>query len=263
MARFITKECPHCHEDSFGARELFSLNYFSEDQCKACGKLVRNDGFRQFLTVPAILIAMFLGWAVFASLPNLLEPFGLLLFVILAALPVIILAQPVKLDPKSDLAPFTPDLDNDKVIVVKGWNEDELQRMLDDFIEDDSSGVASYKIEVEKRDEDLHRLTFPRDIHAAVFGFLVNYLAYPTNFALAGRSIMVAGKTMLRSDFQGIPESLVGNKAIIYLPENDQDYDVIYLQTETGDTFANSFSEGVWREVKDARLSSEVKMLFG
>ena len=263
MARFLIKECPHCHEDSFGARELFSLNYFSTDQCKSCGKLVRNDGFRQFLTVPAILIALFLGLAVFASLPNLLEPFGLLLFVILAALPVIILAKPVKLDPKSDLAPFTPDLDNDKVIVVKGWNEDELQKILNDFIAEDTSGVASYKIDVNKRDEDLYSLTFPQDIHPAIFGFLVNYLAYPMNLGLAGRSIIVAGKAMLNSDFQGIPPSLVGKKAIIYIPENDQDYDVVYLQTETGTTLANSFNDGVWREVKDARLSSEVKMLFG
>jgi len=262
MGQFLTKECPHCHEDSFGARELFFLNYFSEDQCKACGKLVRNDGFRQLLTVPAILVALFLGLAVFASFPSPLEPFGLLLCVILAALPVIILAKPVKLDPKSDLAPFTPDPDNDKVIVVKGWNEDELQRILDDFIDADTSRDASYKIEVEKRDEDLYSLTFPQDIHAAVFGFLVNYLAYPTNFALTRHSIIVAGKTMLSSDFQGIPESLAEKKAIIYIPENDQDYDVIYLSVETGATFANAFSEGVWREVKDARLLSEVKMLF-
>src|SRR5437870_3818113 len=138
MDPFLTKACPHCHEDSFGVRELFSLNYFSADQCKACGKLVRNDGFRQFLTVPAILIALLLGLAVFASLPSPLEPFGLLLFVVLAALPVIILAQPVKLDPKSDLAPFTPDADNDKVIVVKGWTEDELQKILNDFIAEDT-----------------------------------------------------------------------------------------------------------------------------
>src|SRR5947207_14433850 len=238
MGQILTKECPHCREDSFGPRELFSLDYFSADQCKACGKLVRNDGFRQFLTVPAILIALFLGLAVFASLSSPLEPFGLLLFVILAALPVIILAKPIKLDPKSDLAPFTRDLDNDKVIVVKGWNEDELQMILADFIEADTSGVASYKIEVEKRDEDLYSLTFSQDIHAAVFGFLVNYLAYPRNFGLAGRSIIVAGKTRLSSDFQGIPQSLLGNKAIIYLPENDQDYDVVYLQTETGVTMA-------------------------
>jgi hypothetical protein len=94
-----------------------------------------------------------------------------------------------------------------------------------------------------------------------VFGFLVNYLAYPTNFALAGRSIIVAGKTMLSSDFQGIPQSLVGSKAIIYVPEDDQDYDVIYLQTETGTTLANSFSDGVWRNVNNARMSSDVKTL--
>src|SRR5258708_17263959 len=261
MGQFMTKECPHCHEDSFGARELFSLDYFSADQCKACGKLVRNDGFRQFLTVPAILVALFLGLAVFASLPNPLEPFGLLLFVILAALPVIILAEPVKLDPKSDLAPFTPDPNNHKAIVVKGWNEDEVQKILDDFVAADSSSVDSYKIDVHKRDEDLYSLTFPQDIHPTIFGFLVNCLAYPVNFGLAGRSIIVAGKTMLNSDFHGIPQSLVGNKAIIYVPENDQDYDVVYLQTETGATLANSFSDGVWRKVNDARLSSEVKTL--
>ena len=261
MARFITKECPHCHEDSFDWRERIVLDYFSPHECKACGKLVRNDGFRQFLIVPTILVTLFVGIVIFASLPSSLEPFGLLLVLVLAALPVIILAKPIKLDPKSDLAPFAPDLDNDKVIVVKGWNEDELQRILDDFIEADTSGVASYKIEVEKRDEDLYSLTFSQDIHAAVFGFLVNYLAYPTNFALAGRSISVAGKTMLSPDFQGIPESLAENKAIIYVPENDQDYDVIYLLVETGAAFANAFSEGVWREVKDTRLSSEVKML--
>ena len=263
MARFLTKECPHCHEDSFGWRQLVSLDYFSPYECKACGKLVRNDGFRQFLIVPTILVTLFVGIVLFASLPSSLEPFGLLLVLVLAAAPVIILAKPVKLDPKSDLAPFTPDPDNDKVIVVKGWSEDELQKILNDFIAEDTSGVASYKIEVNKRDEDLYSLSFPQDIHPAIFGFLVNYLAYPMNFALAGRSIIVAGKAMLNSDFQGIPQSLVGKKAIIYIPENDQDYDVVYLQTETGTTLANSFNDGVWREVKDARLSSEVKMLFG
>src|SRR5256884_9527923 len=261
MARFLTKECPHCHEDSFGWRQLVSLDYFSPYECKACGKLVRNDGFRQFLVIPTILVTLFVGIVLFASLPDSLEPFGLVLLLVLVALPVIILAKPVKLDSKSDLAPFTPDPDNDKVIVVKGWNEDELQRILDDFVAEDSSGVASYKIEVEKRDEDLHRLTFPQDIHAALFGFLVNHLAYPTNFVLTGRSITVAGKTMLSSDFQGIPKSLVGSKAIIYVPEDDQDYDVVYLQTESGATLANSFSDGVWRNVNNARLSSEVKTL--
>lgn len=255
------KQCPHCHEDSFGARELFSLDYFSADQCHACGRLVRNDGFRQFLTLPAILVALFLGFAIFASLPNSLEPFGLVLFIVLAALPIIILAKPIKLDYKSDLAPFAPDPNNDKVIMVKGWNEAELNRILDDFIEEDSSSAPEYKIDVHKRDENLYDLTFPQDIHPALLGFLVNYLSYPTNLGLGQRSIAVAGKITLDSNFQGIPESLIGRKAIIYVPENDQDYDVIYLQAETGAALANSFTEGIWRKVANARLSNEVKML--
>src|SRR6516165_2635804 len=120
------KECPHCHEDSFGFRELLALDYFSPDECKACGKLVRNDGFRQLLIVPGILVAFFLGYVILVSLPSSLEPFGLPLFIVLAVLPLIFLAKPVKFDLKADLGPFTPDPNNDKVILVKGWKEDEL-----------------------------------------------------------------------------------------------------------------------------------------
>ena len=256
------KECPHCHVDSFGVRELLVLDYFNPDDCKACGKPVRNDGFRQFLTVPAILASLFLGFVILTSLPNSLEPFGLLVLVVLAVLPVILLAKPVKLDPKASVAPFTPNPENDKLILVKGWNEDELRTILDDFVEEDRSDSLPYKIEIHERHESLFNLAFPQDIHPMVFGFLVNYLAYPTNFDLSGRSIVVAGKTTLNLDFKGIPQTFVGEKAIVYVPENDQDYDVVYLRTETGGSLAISFAEDVWRNVKDARLSNEVKMLF-
>jgi len=256
------KECPHCHEESFGFRELFQLDYFSPDECKACGKLVRNDGFRQFLTIPAILVSLFLGVVIFASLPSSLEPFGLLLLIVLAALPVMLLAKPVKIDyPKVELAPFIPDSNNDKIIMVTGWNEDELRKMLDDFIEEDLSGAPPYKIDLAMRYEDSYRLTFPQDIHPALFTSLVNYLAYPIDFGLKERSVTIAGKTTLNSAF-GVSESLMGEKAIVYVPENDEDYDVVYMKTEAGAAFANSLDEMIWRPVNDARLSREVKMLI-
>ncbi len=255
------KECPYCHEESFGFRELFQLDYFSPDECKACGKLVRNDGFRQFLTIPAILVSLFLGFVILASLPSSLEPFGLLLLIALAALPVMLLAKPVKIDyPKVELAPFIADANNDKIIMVMGWNEDELRKMLDDFIEEDLSGAPPYKIDIAKRYENFYRLTFPQDIHPAVFTSLVNYLAYPIDFGLKGRSIVV-GKTTLNSAF-GVSQSLVGEKAIIYVPENDEACDAVYMQTEAGASFANSLDEMIWRPVNNARLSREVKMLI-
>lgn len=257
------KECPHCHEDSFGVRELFSLDYFSADECKACGKLVRNDGFRQFLTLPTILLALFLGFVIFPLIPSPLEPFGLLLVIVLVALPIVLLAKPVKLDDlEAELTPFIPDLENDKVIMVSGWDEEELRKILDDFVEEDASAAHECPIDINERYQNFHRLTFPEDIHPSEFACLVNYLNYPMNPGLAERSIIVAGKTTLNSDFQDIPPSLMGKKAMLYVPENDQDYDVVYMQTETGATFAKSMSEQAWRRISDPRLSSEVQMLI-
>jgi len=255
------KQCPHCHEESFGVRELFQLDYFSHHECKACGQLVRNDGFRQLLTLPTILVALFLGIVLFSLVPSPSQPFALILIIVLVALPVVLLAKPVKFAPKTDLAPFTPDPNNDKVIMIKGWNEDELNKLLDDFIEEDMSGSPPCKIDVHKRYENLYSLTFPQDIHPMAFASLVNYLAYPVSLGLAEHTIVVAGKTTLNLDFEGVHQSLVGTRAILYIPENDQDYDVVYLQTETGATLANSFGEGVWRNVSDARLPSEVELL--
>jgi len=49
---------------------------------------------------------------------------------------------------------------------------------------------------------------------------------------------------------------------MLYVPENDQDYDVVYLQTASGANLAYSFSEDEgWKPVKTARLSTEVKRL--
>ena len=257
------KECPHCHEDSFGVRELFSLDYFSADECKGCGKLVRNDGFRQILTLPTILLALFFGFVIFSLIPSPLEPFGLLLVFLLVALPIVLLAKPVKVgDSEAELTPFIPDIENDKIIMVSGWNEEELRRILDDFVAEDASAAHECRIEISKQYQNLHRLTFPEDIHPSEFAYLVNYLNYPMNFGLTERSIAVAGKTSLNSDFQGIPPSLVRKKAILYVPENDQDYDVMYLQTETGATFTKSMSEKAWRQASDPRFPSYVKMLF-
>lgn len=261
MAPILTKECPHCHEESFNTRELLGLDYFSATQCKECGAPVRNDGFRQFMILPAILVVFFAGLIVFSLLPGSLEPFGFLFIIVSVFLTYTLLAKPVTLSyPKIDAPPFTPDSDNDKVIIVKGWQEPELRRIVDNFIAGASSGFSA-SIEIEQLEGEVLRMTFPEDINVGDFACLVNHINYPTNLELTGRTIIVAGTTTLPSDFHGIPEPLAGVEAIVYVPENDRDVDVVYLQTETGLILANSFSEGVWHKVDETRLSDEVKSL--
>jgi len=67
----------------------------------------------------------------------------------------------------------------------------------------------------------------------------------------------------LSAEFDGVDSTFVGKKAVLYVPQDDQDHDVVYMQTESGINLANSFTEIKWKRVNDARLSSEVRNLIG
>jgi hypothetical protein len=255
------KQCPHCHEESFGWRELISLDYFSSTECKACGQLVRNGGVRLFLTFPAILAALFVGGILLSVLPGSMEALGVLFIFLLIGISLIVLAKPSRPEnPDAGLPSFTPDLNNNKMMMVCGWQEDELAGIIDDF-RAESTIDPPMEIEIRKRFESEFLLTFPGDIAPWNFAALVNYLIYPIGFDSAGRALVVAGRTTLNADFTGIPESLHGKKAIVYVPENDDDYTVVYMHTETGDNFAGSFNEMVWQSVDEPRLPASIQAL--
>lgn len=224
---------------------------------------MRNSGWRALLTPLAFISILLASRPLLDFVPP--EKAAFLIPVALIVLPVVLvlITKPIKFEdpPPRDLAPFTPNPDNDKAILIQGWSEDELRRILDEFVEGDLSDFPAFQIEIKQLSENSFALTFPEDLHPAEFLSLINYLAYPINVDSDGRSIVVAGQTTLNSDFDSIPRALEGKRALLYLPENDKDYDVVCLQTESGGTLARSFSEGVWRWVKDARLSSAVKSL--
>ncbi|MEK6280256.1 MAG: hypothetical protein AABN95_07850 [Acidobacteriota bacterium] len=253
------KKCPHCHEETFGSHQLFGLDYWGVDECPNCRQLVRNDGLRQFLVLPAILGLLAVGMLLFSIVPDVFQPFAFLIALILIALPVILLAKPVKVEQEVSLPAFSADPENDKVITVSGWNEVELRQILEGFIAENSSGWPPYKVDLHEEYKNRFRLSFPEDIHPSLFAFLVNYAMYPIEFETKQRRIIVAGRATLNEAFDGIPEEFLGQKAILYVPENDEEHDVVYLQTETGMNFANSLGENDWRQVDEARLPFELR----
>jgi hypothetical protein len=183
--------------------------------------------------------------------------------VIIAFVALTYLLRGMQASPEPPAIPsFTPNSINDKVIFVKGWDEVEIRQIINDFIEQDKDVLyPAYTIEPHQQGEHLYRLTFPQDIHPWLFAFLINYLVYPFDLDLETRVILVVGKATLNSEFEGIDSSLLGQKAILYVPEDDEDYDVVYMQAESGINFARSFNEMKWRKVNEARLSNEVKNL--
>lgn len=256
------KQCPHCREYSFDLRELISLNYFSVQSCPSCGKLVRNDGLRQLLMFPVIGGAAVVGYLMLSALPEWLLPISLALTLALLVAAITFVAKPVKADYREiNSTPFDPAPDNDKVVLVDGWNEEQLRLIIDGFMAARDSAGPSYEIELHQLGNGVCQLVFPQDIHPSEFAALVNYLHYPIEFGISEHTIAAVGRMTLSAAFDGIPERLIGEKAILYVPQNDEDHDVVYVQTGSGARYSYSFADASWRQVKVARVSAEVNLL--
>jgi hypothetical protein len=149
---------------------------------------------------------------------------------------------------------------NGKEVVVRGWNNEELSGILTDFADAYDNDLGSgFDYEVQPHDNGSIRITFPHDIPALQFSFLVNYLQYPKNYDLKGRSISVVGKALITPNFHPPSKDLVSQNAVFYVPSNDQDYDLVYVRV--GDeTFENSFAARCWKRVADSRIPSDVEI---
>jgi hypothetical protein len=151
---------------------------------------------------------------------------------------------------------------NDKLILVSGWNKDELQKILTDFNKMyQNQGYPAYVISTTKLNANQYRLTFPEDIHPLLFIFLINYLAYPFNFDLKTHTITVAGSTTLNVDYEGLNPIFIGQKAIFYIPEHDSVHDAVYMLTSQGDCLSSKLTTGEWNAVNQKNLNALAKQL--
>lgn len=247
------KDCPYCHDYSFDEHALLNLSYYKVQPCSNCGKPVRNDGLRQLAIVPVMLCALVFGAFLIFILPGWLTPLGWLLLVLLGLAPLVILPKPIKAD-RHLLTPFDPDPENDKAILVTGWDSDELNTILAGFLGQEHSPAPHFTIEIDQLRDDRYQLTFPDDIHPAVFVSLINYLQYPIELPAPDTAIICVGRATVDKAFDGLPAELMGSRAYLYIPTEDQDCDAVFMRTECGMTFAWSLVDPVWRVESNPRL---------
>lgn len=142
---------------------------------------------------------------------------------------------------------------NDTILVIRGWNREELSRILTDFSKMyRDQGLLS--LSVAQRADNIFAISFPQDIPPSRLFVLVNYIQYPKDFDLKRHSIGVVAYALLTPAF-GIPDtSFVGKRAAIYVPADDKSYDLVYAKIQSsGAAYKISFTDFVWRPVTDAR----------
>jgi hypothetical protein len=154
---------------------------------------------------------------------------------------------------------FVPDVDNDNRILVAGLNRAELDEVLGDFLrarDHDDAIVLDIKI----AGTGPFTLTFPQDVEPDLFMNLVNYLTYPEAIDLTTHSLGVLGQITLNTQIQLPTAELAGKKALVYVPEDDDDFATVFVHVE-GVTYENSFARLQWVPVDTERMPSAVRAL--
>jgi len=147
---------------------------------------------------------------------------------------------------------FVADKNNQTSVSVRGWSQSELDKILAYFLGAyELSGKMSVKVTA--KSDGVLTIAFPDDIPPTILLFLVNYLKYPKDFDLTQRSIGVLGRVALTSAFDLPDPKLLGQRADIYVPADDDQYDLVYAKTETGAVYKIPFTNLRWKSVDTAR----------
>jgi hypothetical protein len=108
----------------------------------------------------------------------------------------------------------TPIAMSNKELLVRGWSDTELRRILADF----------------------QRLSGNRQ-----------------GFDLNSRPVLVAGRATITSDFLPSDQSLVGKRILVYVPSEDKRYDEVFAQAE-GQSYEFPFTRTGFIRAQEPRL---------
>ncbi|HTE40800.1 MAG TPA: hypothetical protein VK629_08215 [Steroidobacteraceae bacterium] len=149
-----------------------------------------------------------------------------------------------------------PDRRNDKALFVHGLSTQELDIVLSAF-------AATYKDELRnfryliRAEGPVQHAVFPNDLEPRLFSFLVNYAQYPQGLNLTQRSVISVGTATVTAAF-GAPAEVVGRKAVLYVPTDDGDFDLVYVAVGEK-TFRQSFTNMRWKRETDRRMAQTVQ----
>jgi len=142
----------------------------------------------------------------------------------------------------------------DKKLLVRGWSGTEFRQILGDFQRMYRDRLPpNFTPEVHVRDAGVFRITFPTDIAARFFCWLINYIQYPSDFDLKSRTILVAGSAAMSSDFLPSEQSLLGKSILFYVPANDENNDGVLAPVDSPGS-KNPHESERWRLVQEPRI---------
>lgn len=170
-------------------------------------------------------------------------------FVLVAVVIIIVIVAAISRKPAKDFT-NTPNGDvdkkateavriNDKLIRIEKVTYDQLKRVLYDFKalyidEFTAAGLVSIS-------DTSYIIRFPEGISFRLFAYLVNYLHYPNDIESWNPNI-IAWTTLQQGD-EWVNEEMLNKKAMLFIPDDDTEYDNVHLITDYAKGYILDFSK--------------------
>lgn len=135
-------------------------------------------------------------------------------------------------------------MNKENFIVIKGGSYNEIKKALRQWIEIYSDELeANIKFDLFKTGNDSAIIAIEEGVNNENFNFLINYLCYPEGIDY---KIKVEGYTTA-ADAKLFPKDLLNKRLLIYIDENDKEYDNVFAVTEDNEAYLIDFGGTVSR----------------
>lgn len=132
-------------------------------------------------------------------------------------------------------------INNDKLILISNVNIDELKKALTGFCNAYNKNDYAALPRITTISPTSFAVTFPYDTDFATFCFAVNYLKYPIDIKWQSK---VIGWVTTKEGDEWITEKTRNKKVMLFLAENDNEYDNVFMTTKDNIGYKLGFAMG-------------------
>lgn len=142
--------------------------------------------------------------------------------------------------PSEDKKP-TLEKDNDKIILVNNANHEDIRKALIAFCNMYNKDNFAALPRLWQLSSTSFAVTFPYDADFATFCFAINYLKYPSNIKW---NAQVRAWATTKPGDDWIPSQATNKESMLFLADDDTEYDNVFLTTKDNIGCKLSFSGG-------------------
>ena|SRR5690606_18595632 len=142
---------------------------------------------------------------------------------------------------RPDITKPSQPVSNDKIVYISNAKIDDLKKAIQQFC--NSYNQEEYRALplLTILNEDEYVITFPYNIDFETFCYFVNYLHYPNGIIYKPE---ILAWTSTKTGDLWMTNDIVNKKVLLYIPENDKEYDNVFLTTENNIGYKMGFAMG-------------------